>query len=237
MPRASRIHKLASFIAASALLTLGSAAAQAGGPGSLHPVQIWHAVATQAVLPTQANIVGAAQLQVAEANVNDGAQFVRSLGDEVVAILKSQHQKQRKQKFHQIFLTAFDVDAMAQFAAGNYWRRADDRQKQEYVKLFADYVATLYANKFADYAGHSFKIVSERANGDNVAVEGVIVQGQQAPLRFDFRLRKTEAGFKIADVYVEGMSLLITKRDEFMTVLSREGMDGLLQRLRTVSQG
>jgi ABC-type transporter MlaC component len=42
---------------------------------------------------------------------------------------------------------------------------------------------------------------------------------------------------KIVDVYVEGMSLIITKRDEFMTVLSREGMDGLLQRLRAMSQG
>jgi phospholipid transport system substrate-binding protein len=231
MARALRTHKLAGFIAVSALLTLGSAA-HAGGPGNLHPVQVWRAVAvTQAV-----SFTGTMPLQVAEAGSNDGAQFVRSLGDEVVAILKSQHQKQRKQKFHQIFLTAFDVDAMAQFAAGNYWRRADDRQKQEYVKLFADYVATLYANKFADYAGQSFKIVSERVSGDNVAVEGVIVQGQQAPLRFDFRLRRTEAGFKIADVYVEGMSLLITKRDEFMTVLSREGMDGLLQRLRNVSQ-
>jgi phospholipid transport system substrate-binding protein len=231
MTRAARIDKLAGFIVAAPLLALGWPA-DAGGQGNLQPRQVWHAVAiSQAV-----NLSGTTQVQIAEANVTDGAQFVRALGDEVVAILKSPP-KQRKQKFHGIFTTAFDVDAMAQFAAGNYWRRADDRQKQEYVKLFADYVATLYANKFADYAGQSFKVVSERASGDAVAVEGVIVQGTQAPLRFDFRLRRAEAGFKIVDVYVEGMSLLITKRDEFMTVLAREGMDGLLQRLRTVSQG
>jgi phospholipid transport system substrate-binding protein len=231
------IRKFAGFVVATWIFVLG-VAGHAEGIGNLHPGQVWRAVAiNKAVLSTQPDFAGQARAQIAEANPSDGAHFVRTLGDEVIAILKSDNHQQRKRKLHDIFTTAFDVNAMAQFAAGSYWRRADDRQKQEYIRLFGDYVATVYAGKFADYAGQGFKVMSERATGDDVAVEGAIVHGQKPPVRFDFRLRKTDSGLKIVDVYVEGMSLVITKRDEFMAVLSREGMDGLLQRLRTISQG
>ena len=220
----------ASFFALPALATDGVEDARLG--------QFRGTVAiTKAVSSTPAFIVQA-QAQSTETSGSDGAQFVRSIGEEVINVLKTnQSIEQRKKKFHDIFLNAFDVESMAQFAAGTYWRRADDRQKQEYIKLFGDYVASLYATTFSDYSGQSFKVTNERTAGDNVAVEGTIVQGQKPPVRIEFRLRKAESGFKIVDVYVEGLSLLITKRDEFMTVLSREGMDGLLQRLRTTSQG
>jgi phospholipid transport system substrate-binding protein len=224
---------------AAASLLAWSAPAPAQGLENIHLGQVWGTVAiTKAVLSTPVLLVNQSPVQVAaEASANEGTQFVRSLGDEVIAVLRSEDYSQRKQKFHDIFTGAFDVDAMAQFTAGNYWRKADERQRQEYVRLFGDYVATLYANKFADYTGQSFKVANERVSGDNVAVEGIIVQPQKPPVRVDFRLRKAAGGFKIVDVYVEGMSLLITKRDEFMTVLAREGMDGLISRLRTTSQG
>jgi phospholipid transport system substrate-binding protein len=174
----------------------------------------------------------------AAAQESAAGNFVRSLGDQVIQALKNEPYENRKQKLHDIFTAAFDVDTMAKFAAGTYWRRADPGQQQEYLKLFGDYVATLYANKFGDYAGQEFKVTGQRASGDNdVAVESTIVQANKPPVKVDFRVRQARAGFKIVDVYVEGISLLITKRDEFTTVLSREGMTGLLSRLRATAQG
>jgi phospholipid transport system substrate-binding protein len=99
-------------------------------------------------------------------------------------------------------------------------------------------VASLYANKFGDYAGQEFKVIGQRASGENdISVESNILQNNKSPVKVEFRVRQTETGFKIVDVYVEGISLLITKRDEFITVLSREGMDGLLSRLRSTAHG
>jgi phospholipid transport system substrate-binding protein len=232
------LNKNGGGLMVAALLALGGSA-QAQGLEHVYLGRVWGTVAITNAVVTAPGVLLVVQPnpQVAEAVAQEGAQFVRSLGDEVIAVLRSDDLGQRKQKFHDIFTEAFDVDAMAQFTAGNYWRRADERQRQEYVKLFGDYVAALYANKFADYTGQSFKVVNERVNGDNVAVEGIIVQPQKPPVRVDFRLRKIDASYKIVDVYVEGMSLLITKRDEFMTVLAREGMDGLISRLRATSQG
>ena len=189
---------------------------------------------TGATFPAQHTLIAAAQAQETSA----AGQFVSKLGDNVIQILKDDPYDARKQKLREVFTRSFDVGAMAQFAAGSYWRRADDTQKREYLKLFGEYVASLYANKFGDYSGQSFKVTGEHASGDaDIAVESTIVQGQKPPVRVDFRVRKSGEGFKIVDVYVEGISLLITKRDEFTTVLSREGMNGLLQRLRSTAQG
>jgi phospholipid transport system substrate-binding protein len=187
-----------------------------------------------ATLPSQHMLIASAQAQETSA----AGQFVSKLGDDVIQILKNDPYDARKQKLREVFTRSFDVGAMAQFAAGSYWRRADDNQKREYLKLFGQYVASLYANKFGDYSGQNFKVTGERASGDaDIAVESTIVQGQKPPVKVDFRVRKSSDGFKIVDVYVEGISLLITKRDEFTTVLSREGMNGLLQRLRSTAQG
>jgi phospholipid transport system substrate-binding protein len=174
----------------------------------------------------------------AAAQQSSAGDFVRALGDEVIQILKKEPYESRKQKLHDVFISAFDVDTMAKFAAGTYWRRADPGQQQEYLKLFGDYVAGLYANKFGDYAGQEFKVTGQRASSENdVAVESTIVQTNKPPVKVDFRVRKAGGGYKIVDVYVEGISLLITKRDEFTTVLAREGMGGLLSRLRATAQG
>ena len=189
---------------------------------------------SDAALPTGHQVI----IAPAAAEESSAAQFVRKLGDQVIDILKNDPYDGRKKKLRAVFTQSFDVASMAQFAAGNYWRRADDGQKREYLKLFGEYVAGLYANKFGDYSGQSFKVTGEHASGDaDVAVESTIVQGEKPPVKVDFRVRKAGAGFKIVDVYVEGISLLITKRDEFTTVLAREGMSGLLQRLRQTSQG
>jgi phospholipid transport system substrate-binding protein len=161
--------------------------------------------------------------------------FVNSLGDKVVATLQATQSDRvvRKSKLHAVFTESFDVQGMARFAVGRYWSQADEKQRGEYLKLFGDYVAGLYADKFAEYTGQTFEVSGQRPLGnDMVAVQGSIIQPGKPPTRVEFRVRKDEGGYRIADVYVEGLSLLITKRDEFMTVIAREGMDGLLKRLK-----
>jgi len=46
-------------------------------------------------------------------------------------------------------------------------------------------------------------------------------------------VRRSNEGFRIFDVYLAGLSLLITKRDEFAAILARHGMSGLNERLRS----
>ncbi|MDA1059955.1 MAG: ABC transporter substrate-binding protein [Proteobacteria bacterium] len=51
----------------------------------------------------------------------------------------------------------------------------------------------------------------------------------------DWRGRATETGFKIIDVEVAGVSMALTQRSEFASVIGRNGMNGLIEVLRARS--
>ena len=51
------------------------------------------------------------------------------------------------------------------------------------------------------------------------------------PVLIDYSMRKTDVGWKIYDIVVEGVSLVLTYRSEFDAVVKQEGVDGLIKRL------
>jgi len=53
--------------------------------------------------------------------------------------------------------------------------------------------------------------------------------GQPVPI--DYQMHKTPEGWKIYDIAVEGISLVLTYRSEFDQVVKQEGVDGLIKRL------
>ena len=55
------------------------------------------------------------------------------------------------------------------------------------------------------------------------------------PIVVDFRVRPTNGTFKLIDVVVEGLSMLKTQRDEFSSVIQRNGVDGLIASLQESS--
>lgn len=170
---------------------------------------------------------------------DDAETFVRQLGDRVIGLLNRPGvtPAERSQGLKQIFQEVFDVDGMAQFAAGRYWRTAKPAIRRNYVDLFGNYVAALYAARFAAYSGESFVVEGQRGVAEDVAaVHASIVYRDKKPTRLDFRVRRGGAGFRISDVYVEGLSLLITKRDEFNAILSSGGMDRLVDKLRQLAR-
>lgn len=184
--------------------------------------------------------VASGQTEPAQAALYGAGTFVASLGKKVIAVLKAHpesDQNERASALDRIFKTSFDMTGMARFAAGVYWRRAAPADRLKYVDLFSKYVSHLYAAKFANYHGQKFVIAALRPSGEGVtAVRALIVSdNKQTPI--EFRVRRFGPDYRIFDVYVGGVSLLITERDEFNSVLAREGMEGLLQRLKAAARG
>ena len=165
---------------------------------------------------------------------SDPRAFVEHLGGEVVGIIKSSDVKlpDRQRRFQALFVQAFDAPTIGRFVLGQYWRKTSEDQRRSYFDLFSDYVAAIYAVQFSRYEGETFKTVGGQpiANGDS-AVESEIERSGKPPIKVTFRVRREGDALKIVDVMVEGVSLIVTKRDEFASVLSREGLDGLMRRM------
>jgi phospholipid transport system substrate-binding protein len=124
---------------------------------------------------------------------------------------------------------------------GRYWRSGSIQQREAYVELFREYLLKSFTLRLKSYAGSDmgtardhFAIVGARAVGKNdVVVRSRIDPPSGAPLQVDWRLRARDERLFVIDLVVEGVSLLITQRSEFGSVLERIGIDGLIAELRT----
>jgi phospholipid transport system substrate-binding protein len=168
---------------------------------------------------------------------DDAAGFISDLGQRTVQILTTKvPESEREAKFRALFDEGFDVPAISRFVLGTYWRTASDEQRRSFVTLFEVYVVHAYAVRFNEYSGQQLKVTAARAEGDDSAlVQSIIAQPSGAPpLRVDWRVSKSDKGYRINDVVVEGVSMAVTQRQEFSSVIQRNGgqIDALLKLLR-----
>ena len=180
---------------------------------------------------------GAARAADAEA-----IDFIQTLGDEFVSVLadKELPAERRLEEFRRLFIEGFDVRTISRFALGRYWRRASKNQRQEYGRLFSDYIVNTYSDRLGQYSGEKIVVGKTRndAKRDRI-VSSKIVRPKGKPVRLDWRLRRRGEGFKIVDVIIEGVSMAITQRDAFASVIRRGGgkVESLLEELRSKVRG
>ena len=121
------------------------------------------------------------------------------------------------------------------FVLGRYWRNASEEEQKEFVKLFEGYVVYVYTARLSNFGGQAFKVRGSRSDGDGVIVSTEIISpGNTSPLRIDWRLVRDNGTYKINDVIVEGISMMVTQRSEFASVVQRHGgqVRGLLAMMR-----
>jgi phospholipid transport system substrate-binding protein len=163
--------------------------------------------------------------------------FIRDLGDRAVEIFRQPDltPEAAVPQFRQLFSASFDVPTVGRFVLGRYWNVATPAQQQEYLALFEDLVVETYARRFSGYSGESFEVLGSRPEGDNdVMVHTRIVRPEGPPVAVSWRTRERGGRPKIIDVVVEGISMLVTQRNEFAAVIQRNGgrIDALLDALR-----
>ncbi len=186
-----------------------------------------------AVLLAVSAIAASAQVRAAD----DAAGFISDLGQRTVQILAGKaSENEREAKFRAIFEEGFDILAISRFVLGGYWRTASEAQREDFITLFEAYVIRAYAVRFNDYGGEQLKVTVARAEDeDSSMVQSTIARPSGAPpIKVDWRVSKTARGFKITDVVVEGVSMAVTQRQEFASVIQRNGgqIDALLKLLR-----
>jgi phospholipid transport system substrate-binding protein len=162
--------------------------------------------------------------------------LIETVSAEVLAILSDPGLGDR-QKFDALVALLsepIDLDLVARLILGRHWRDASDAQRQEYLGLFRDYALANLASKLHLFQGQGFEVTGAKVVGERDAlVTSRILNDGQAPLQVDWRLReRDDARLVTIDVIVAGVSLVVTLRSEFGTVIERQGFDGLLAELR-----
>lgn len=188
------------------------------------------AVATALLLPLAWRAVDAAP------SADSARALIEEVSAEVLTILSDQNRGDR-QKFDALVVLLeepIDLDLVGRLILGRHWRTADDGQRQQYLELFREYALANLASKLHLYQGQSFEVTGAKVVSDKDAlVTSRILSDGQPPLQVDWRLRQQkDGGLVTIDLIVEGVSLIVTLRSEFASVIERQGFDGLLAELR-----
>ena len=156
----------------------------------------------------------------ADANV-----FMNEMWNRAVEVLsKKVPATERLTRFRQLFQADFDGPGIARFVLGRYWRSASEQEQQEFLKLFEDYVVFVYGTRLSSFNGETFRVKGSRPEGNGVVVATDILNpGGEPPIKVDWRLISDNGAFKINDVIIEGISMLVTQRSEFASIIQRHG--------------
>ncbi len=169
-----------------------------------------------------------------QAVAQDPSAFVNSLGEQAIQVLAPDvSAAQRLSRFRALLSSQFDMSGIGRFVLGRYWRTATPQEQQEFLALFQEYVARAYSARLGGFGGEPFRVTGAHPGAEETVVNSEIVLAS-GPIGIDWHLANNGGRYKITDVYIAGISMKVTQRDEFAAVIQRSGgrVDGLLSQLR-----
>ena len=170
--------------------------------------------------------------------VAQGAEaFISNLAEKGTGVLADPDVSGEKQKsaFRKLLNANFDMNTIARFSLGRYWRTASPAQRDEYMNLFKNMIIEVYSARFKDYEGQKIEVVGSRQeNEKDILVHSLLKQPSGPDVKVDWRVRHKSGKYQVVDVIVEGVSMALTQRSDFASVIQRGGgeVEALLANLR-----
>ncbi len=157
-------------------------------------------------------------------STNAAASFVAATGKLLTGIVNGGGSIKEKQA--QLISTVdqrVDVNEIAQFCLGTFWRRATPAQQQDYLGLFHRVLVNNITGRLGEYSGVTFVIGRASSQGADTAVSSVVTRPGNAPNQVQWIVSNASGQPKIVDVVAEGTSLRLTQRQDYHSFLTRNG--------------
>ena len=160
--------------------------------------------------------------------------FVERLGQQaaVIAAAEPRNAQGRHERLKALVREGFDLQLIGRFVLGRFWRQADGEQRAQFQDLFAEHLVNSYARQFDRYRAETLAVVGSRPVGTKDVLVETRVESTEGPLVTGWRVRGGADRHRIVDVTVDGISLALTERQEFVSAAGKLGLEGLLEAMR-----
>ena len=169
------------------------------------------------------------------ATAQDASTFIANLGQQGIQVLgPSVPPAQRAARFRQLLDSDFDLPDIARFVLGPHARTMQPAAQQEFVPLLRDYLVQAYTTRLGQYGGDPFRVTGARPMGGETVVSSQVLRHNGNPVEIDWHVVSRDGRFLVGDVVVDGVSMRITHRNEFASIIQRTGgrPEALLAALR-----
>ncbi len=125
----------------------------------------------------------------------------------------------------------FNFKHMTALAVGKDWRKASPQQQEQLAAEFKTLLVRTYSNALTSYKNQKvvYKPFKMNAGDTDVLVRTEVQQPGNKPVQLDYSLEKLDAGWKVYDVSVAGISLVTNYREQFGQEVRNGGIDGLIK--------
>lgn len=156
----------------------------------------------------------------------EATQLVESVTDRLLALIQAPGPVETKRSaFRELMLDSSDMTTIARFAIGRRWKEMNDAQREDYRSAFTNYLSRIYTSRFTDYQGETFRVDKTRPGQKDVYVITSVVRQGAEPIEVSWRVRDFSGQPKILDIEAEGVSLLVSLKNEVSGLLSQNGDD------------
>ena len=178
-------------------------------------------------LPSAAVLGGSLLPAVAWADTADAAAaFIEKLLRDLSAVVNSGKSVPDQQvALREIIFARVDVDSVARFCLGRFWRTATPQQQKDYTEIFRNVMVSNITGKVGEYQGVSFTVGKAQMREDDVTVASIVNRPGNAPNKVDWLVATTSGSPKVVDVIAEGTSLRLTQRGDNTAFLARNNND------------
>jgi len=133
------------------------------------------------------------------------------------------------------FLPVFDVRYAGFLVLGKHWQPATKEQRSRFIEAFYTFLIRSYAKGVLGFNQEDLVIYPESYSSDKkkaeVKTELKLANGTKVPV--NYRLRLSDAGWRVYDVRIEGVSYIQNYRSQFNAEISAQGIDAVILRLET----
>jgi phospholipid transport system substrate-binding protein len=132
-----------------------------------------------------------------------------------------------------ILLPEIASNTIARKVMGKYARTATDEQKKRFAAAFKGYMIRFYSNAFAEYTDETVEYLEapDFANERRVTIRTKLNLAAGEPVPINYVMQRSRDSWKIIDVVIEGISLVISNRTQFGNSISRDGLDTVIAKL------
>lgn len=168
----------------------------------------------------------------------DPTAVVRDTAERVLDSLRND--RARYQDDHELFALVREVvfprldrERTAQWVLGANWRTATPDQREQFIHEFSDLLLRTYGTALRQYDSETLRYLPAQApaGADRVTVRTEIIRPDGPKVSVDYLLTNRSGEWKVYDVIIENVSMVVTYRSEYSAIIKRNGMDGLLKQL------
>ena len=166
----------------------------------------------------------------AAANIDnsDPSRFITTLSGSAFSVLHTGSQASAKAQFRSLLGQYFAVDQIGDKLIARWKPQITPAQYQAYKAALPGFIINTYADRLFDYANAQVKVVRAVPRGDGAAVVSQVIQPGQSPINAIWTVQQAGGGYKVSNLTVSGINLVLTQTADFDAYVQKNGFDKLV---------